>query len=952
MSSATPTLVPAPRAPRVPARPPQPHGEQRNIVDYESREPGNGDGGGGEGGLIGWIKSHFWALADQALISGTNFVTGVLTAKALANNKAEFGVFSTIYACLLFANIFQSTLITQAHNVIGASRTGKAYRRYTSSTAFAQLLIVLLQIVLAGGLAIISAARGWPATAMLVALIPSIVFWQFQEFIRRVLYTEHRYAGAFANDIVSYGGQMALIAVMYVAHARVGWHFTGASALYALAVTSAAAVLLGAWQLRHSLGGGVDRHDIEENWHFGKWLLGGELMGWASSLHMQVWWAALLLGTAVSADLRAVQILFGPTRVIAFFLSTILPIRFARTLHKHGVAGMRSQVRKAYIALIPMAGVYCLLLAAFPMPLLHLIYGPAYTDDAAVSVLRLYAGCAFLTYMQMVVAAALTASRRTRVIFTSSVWGCVIALVMSPLCIPLMGADGAIIGIIITTLVVTILLLKSYWRYLHDSGVAALETGNGERAMTVADHPGEALREAPAEVEATTAATTPQQDGQEAQRGELLRRVLDLLDESGVAYCILHGHESLPQRVSGDVDILIRRQMLPGRLAELLRNNEAAIGAKIVQWFTDGAHFVVLATPGNEFEPPVLLQLHISSDFEVSGRVAFGESEILRTRRRSRSGLWIPSAGMEFGCVLANRLNKGNLDARRARHLCELWAEDPRDSREQADRILPAGEATLVAEAASSGDWTPVVNSIESMGKTMRKRLSRREPFTGFARRIGRQFGRARRWVRPRRCGLHVVFLGPDGVGKSTVIDTAQGRIAPAFLHTNYQTFARGILPIRVKKTPHELPPRSLPESLVKAAWWLLCYGPGYLKAVHPTLARGGVAINHRYLIDAVVDPHRYRYSGPTWLIRAIWKVVPQPDLIIFLDAPVDVICRRKQEVPEDKLRTLRDGYLALAKTLPNARVVSTNRSLEATLQDVTSTIFDHMSRRVAACGT
>ena len=53
--------------------------------------------------------------------------------------------------------------------------------------------------------------------------------------------------------------------------------------------------------------------------------------------------------------------------------------------------------------------------------------------------------------------------------------------------------------------------------------------------------------------------------------------------------------------------------------------------------------------------------------------------------------------------------------------------------------------------------------------------------------------------------------------------------------------------------------------------------------------------------------------------------------------------------MPEEKLRGLRDGYLALAKTLPNAHVVTTNQPLEATLNDVTNLVFDHLSRRMAA---
>src|SRR5437016_11734309 len=100
-------------------------------------------------GALAWIKTHFWALSDQVLISGTNFLTGVFTANALAENKAEFGVFSSIYVVKLFSDIFQSTLITQAHNVIGATKLGRAYQRYTSSTAVAQLVIVLFEVALA-----------------------------------------------------------------------------------------------------------------------------------------------------------------------------------------------------------------------------------------------------------------------------------------------------------------------------------------------------------------------------------------------------------------------------------------------------------------------------------------------------------------------------------------------------------------------------------------------------------------------------------------------------------------------------------------------------------------------------------------------------------------------------------------------------------------------------------
>jgi O-antigen/teichoic acid export membrane protein len=300
---------------------------------------------------------------------------------------------------------------------------------------------------------------------MLLAVIPAIVFWQIQEFVRRVLYTEQRYARAFANDLIGYGGQTLLLIVLFASHKLYGTPFTGALALYALAIACAFASVVGAIQLRHDLVKRVDWNHIRENWHFGKWLAGGELMGWCSSLHMQVWWAALLLGTAASADLRAAMILFGPARVISFFLSTVLPTKFARALDAGGPNALHAKLKFVYLGLIPTVGAYCLLLALFPRQVLWVIYGDRYVDDnSAVAVLVLYALAAFLNYMQLVVAAALTASRQTRHIFIGSLVGCCAALAMSPLLIKSFGANGAILSMITTTLVVGVLFVCAYVR--------------------------------------------------------------------------------------------------------------------------------------------------------------------------------------------------------------------------------------------------------------------------------------------------------------------------------------------------------------------------------------------------------------------------------------------------------------------------------------------------------
>ena len=423
-----------------------------------------------------FLRKNSFALADQVVISGTNFVTGVLTARAL--DQHQFGQFSVIYAGLLFANILQSTLVTQPHNVLGATRGGDDYRRYTSSTAAQQLAICALLALLVLPLTAVAFARGWASAAMLLAVVPAIAFWQLQEFVRRVLYTEQRYARAFANDLVAYGGQTVLLVALYASHKLYGTPFTGAIALYTMAVACAFASLIGAIQLRHDLVRHLDWRHIKENWHFGKWLAGGELMGWCSSLHMQVWWAALLLGTAASADLRAAMILFGPARVISFFLSSVLPTKFARALDAGGADALHAKLKFVYLGLVPSVGAYCLLLALFPRQVLWLIYGDRYVDDgSAAAVLVLYAIAAFLNYMQLVVAAALSASRQTHHIFIGSLVGCCVALTMSPLLIKTFHANGAILSMITTTLVVGVLLVYAYVRRVRHAAVSSAKEG-------------------------------------------------------------------------------------------------------------------------------------------------------------------------------------------------------------------------------------------------------------------------------------------------------------------------------------------------------------------------------------------------------------------------------------------------------------------------------------------
>src|SRR3546814_9068091 len=61
--------------------------------------------------LLNRHRNANWVLADQSVVSGTNFITGVLLARFLG--PEIFGLFVLLQAVILYVNSFQGALIFQ-----------------------------------------------------------------------------------------------------------------------------------------------------------------------------------------------------------------------------------------------------------------------------------------------------------------------------------------------------------------------------------------------------------------------------------------------------------------------------------------------------------------------------------------------------------------------------------------------------------------------------------------------------------------------------------------------------------------------------------------------------------------------------------------------------------------------------------------------------------------------
>jgi thymidylate kinase len=201
------------------------------------------------------------------------------------------------------------------------------------------------------------------------------------------------------------------------------------------------------------------------------------------------------------------------------------------------------------------------------------------------------------------------------------------------------------------------------------------------------------------------------------------------------------------------------------------------------------------------------------------------------------------------------------------------------------------------------------------------------------------------------RKGAVLVFLGPDGVGKTTLLRALSKSLAPAFPEQSIYRwrptiFARAPRP---SSLPHSKPVRSAWGSISYLLFTWVDFTSGYAVALHSVLSRGGLVIFDRNYHDLLIDPKRYRYAGPLRLARFIGKFVPPRDpFFVVLDAEEQTILSRKQQLPLDEIRRQRGAYREFAERVLPSVLITTDRAFEHCRAQALEAIFQYLSERLA----
>ena len=226
------------------------------------------------------------------------------------------------------------------------------------------------------------------------------------------------------------------------------------------------------------------------------------------------------------------------------------------------------------------------------------------------------------------------------------------------------------------------------------------------------------------------------------------------------------------------------------------------------------------------------------------------------------------------------------------------------------------------------------------LGEKMGHRTPRSQPF------VSRQV-----WAPRGRTGLWVVLMGPDGVGKSSVITGLASGLSTGFAGcTTYHLRAGVLRSSRETVTncdPHGQAARGTVISAFKLVYLLVANWLGYFLAIRTQLARGQLILFDRYFPDCLIDPLRYRLPTECRRMAAlVARLLPRPDLYVVLDAPANVLQERKREVTLAESERQRKEYATQLARMPSVAVVNAARPLADVVQDVVDRVIDFRLER------
>jgi len=392
------------------------------------------------------VRPVHWALFDQGLVSGCNFLVSIMVARALT--APQLAHYSLAFITIFAIGTLHRALVTQPMNMLGvAEQPAQLWARYRALLwGQGYLLPLNLAVVLCSGWWFFRDA------ALIAAACLFTLAFLLQEIPRRFHYTDNQIHRAVRLDVLAYGGQVLVLAMCLLSD-----ELTPARAFLVLSVAPLLSFGLGHWEITrhghalasvavkvaHADPGHTTRGVLAEHWAYANWVMAGLIVMLVSSQVFPFQLSSFATPQAVAAFVAANTIMNG-LNVLRLTLGNYLPTQLSKLLADGGAAAMATYVRKVLLGCAVVSVVTLLGLWLLGDGLVDLLFAGKYPD--AKGILLPLGAVNLLALLSLVGAVVLQVLRLSRGIFLANGVAALLVVAAGPWLIKSHGLVGAVMG--------------------------------------------------------------------------------------------------------------------------------------------------------------------------------------------------------------------------------------------------------------------------------------------------------------------------------------------------------------------------------------------------------------------------------------------------------------------------------------------------------------------------
>lgn len=430
------------------------------------------------------------------------------------------------------------------------------------------------------------------------------------------------------------------------------------------------------------------------------------------------------------------------------------------------------------------------------------------------------------------------------------------------------------------------------------------------------------------------------------QTSNLIRQVIAYLNEN-TEYAVMRNFDGLPDSNSArDIDIIIRKKDLR-RIKKSLVKLIDGLGWKIVTYLNSDRLFTLVCAR-NDGNVTSIMQWDFFVDTSVFGILLMDADEFLKDKEFN-GFLWHLKIDSQF-------LDKYLYD----RAVGAEYPEKYRSTREAA-KDSPVVKAKLKKLFGQ--------DSVETCDRTGGRKLLMNAITHNIASRPFGFIGGVGRFLQTfvgnyimSRTGFSIGFTGPDGSGKTTVIDRTIERLGDVFKTAHaYYHFRPALFgnlgevahSAGIKKEvdrnysdPHRGGKTGVLSSTARLCYYSVDYIVGYFVKVKSKTRITRLVIFDRYFTDIICDSRRSRIYLPPKFLN-LWRkmFIPSLDYNILLTASTDTILARKRELDEKGIREINERIDYLAPKKEYIKVLNESTP-DAAVTEILNHIFEEQHRR------